>query len=500
MTNIVRIVAAIVDTSNLTVYLQNGDSIVIPQGDPRVATIVATAPEQIIRNGYADVDITSTNAYQQFEEASAGKVSFFKVAKATIKKWFQKPVEVTTLAVGAIPVKVDDVANMKAAVADIIQHAVPVTSTQFTETNVAAQRNIVEDNGATPNDRDDTNDESHTVVAVIGDTIVPGVEKIKTQFTRASKLGSTKGIEAFLSRLGAVVSKRQHSVEDLLKFMERGDLPIAEDGSILIYKVLNKRGTKFVDCHTEKVEQWVGAYVNMDESLVDRNRNNECSNGLHVARRGYVGSFTGDVCTICKVAPEDVIAVPAYDANKMRVCGYHIITELTDKQFSLLKQNHPISNDPDGAKLLADCLAGNHIGVTSIVTIGGHQGTNVTVTDKITAITPVPVKVEPVKALDNPDKETEAPAVSPKAVAKQVKEAVKTVPKQAPKPAAPVVGTQGEGSYRERIQKLLAVGVTNAGVAQSIMSLKKQSKKGWEALGVPDATAVKVVRLAGKQD
>ena len=494
MTNTVRIVAAIVDTANLTMYLPDGETIVIPQGDPRVKTIVSTAPEQILRNGYADVDLTSENTYQQFEEASNGSVSFFKVAKATIKRWFSKPEEVASTAFGVLP----KVAAMKSAVEDILQHAVPVASPQFNETNVAKQRNIVEANGNTPNDRDDKDEESHTVVAVMGETIVPGVEKIKTQFNRATKQGSTAAVEKFLQRIGAVANDRQHSVEDLLKFMERGDLPIADDGSILIYKVLNKKGDKFVDCHTGKVEQWVGAYVNMDHSLVDHDRGQECSNGLHVARRGYVSNFSGTACTICKVAPEDVIAVPRYDANKMRVCGYHVIAELSEAQFKLVKANKPISDDPAGAKLLADCLAGNHIGMTHKVNIGGQMGASVTVTSLLPTLQIMPkVETKPAEALANPGKELSAPVISPKEVNAQVKEVAKEVPKTASK--APVVAqvAQSEGSYRERIQKLLAIGLLTAGVPEAILKLKKASKKGWPVLGVNESQVADIVRLTG---
>lgn len=304
-------------------------------------------------------------------------------------------------------------------------------------------------------------------------------------------------MEAFLARAGKVAAERSHSVEDLLKFMERGDLPIAEDGSILIYKVLKKRAGKYYDCHTGKVPQHVGAYVYMDASLVDHNRNNECSNGLHVARRGYIKSFSGDVCTLCKVAPEDVIAVPSYDANKMRVCGYHIIFELTPAQYGLVRQNKPMSDDPQGAITLAEAIAGQHTGITHKVKIGAHSGGDVSVTD-VDVPTPAakPEKaVEPVKALQNPDKKHLDAPIDPKTVTKTVAKA----PKQAKAPIAINGVNVKPGSSRERIQKLLAVGITSVGVAQAILKLKKDAKKGWSALGVSDEQVKEIVRLAGNQ-
>ena len=53
----------------------------------------------------------------------------------------------------------------------------------------------------------------------------------------------------------------------------------------------------------------------------------------------------------------------------------------------------------------------------------------------------------------------------------------------------------GEGSYKERIQKLLAIGLTSVGVAKAILELKKKSKKGWSALGVSDTQAEQITNL-----
>ena len=516
----VRIVAAIVDTARLTLYKPDGTTIILPQGDTRIRAIVDSATPQIIANGFADVDITVENDYQRFEKESNGGVKFFKIAKEKLKGFFGKktpttpvdnsePVDqnVSAMAVGKVPAAptpvMDKTTATLSAVDQIMQHAVPVTSEAFNENSVHIQRNIVEEDGNTPSDRRDSDIESsHTIVAVSNGQIIPGMERIKTQFTRAAKLGSTKGVEKFLQRLGAVINERSHSVEDLLKFMERGDLPIADDGSILIFKVLNKRGTEYRDVHSGNVTQWVGSYVHMDHSLVDHNRNNECSNGLHVARRGYVKSFGGDVCTLCKVNPEDVIAVPDYDANKMRVCGYHIIAELTKEQYDVIKKNQPISDAPGGAELLANALAGNHIGITSMVKITAHKGAKLE-TKKVEApVAPVaPVEVKPAQALQNPDKETKAKAVNPKAVAQKVKKVAKKVAKTVKATPAPTPAPTAEkslGSPRERIQKLLAVGITSQGVAQSVLKLKKEAKKGWGALGVSDAQVEQITKLAGE--
>ena len=548
--NTIRIIAAVVDTHNLTLYKENGDTFSIPQGDARVRPIVDTAMPLLISQGYADIIIApeEEGGYVEFESAAKGAVRLFRIAKDKLKSLMgarssaPAPV-VMPISIGHIPA--NTTSAQLSAVEEVLQHAVSVSSPEFHEKDVAKQGNVVEESGETIKAHS-TDGATDTIIAVVGDKVIPGVEKIKSQFVRAAKLGSTKGMENFLQRLSTVVNERQHSAEDLLKFMERGDLPIAEDGSILIYKVLNRRDRNYVDCHSGNVTQFVGAYVCMDPSLVDHNRNNECSNGLHVARRGYVRGFHGSVCVLAKVAPEDVIAVPAYDANKMRVCGYHILAELTPAQYELVKQNKPITEDPDGKILLGKALAGQHIGKTHEVRITASMGGGVQTTEldapvkaspktevqaaealvnpgeapKDAPLNPVDVvnKVEQVSRKDMaaklyaegdiaalkafkksakvsweklgiPDPDVTPPVAKPKAVA---------VKKDKPADTKRVVnGVElGEGSYRERIQKLLEIGITSVGVAQSILTMKKQSKKSWAILGVSEEVSKEILRLA----
>lgn len=565
-TNVIRIVAAVVDTRNLTLYKENGEVVNIPQGDPRVREIIDIATPLLLQQGYADVDIAVVvdNSYLEFEEQTNGVVKLYRIAKDKLKHLFDlgiasevdasSPVEAVSL--GNVPAVVE---RTQSAVEEIMQHATSVASPEFNEEGIDKQGNVIEECGNTIQQHSaDTSLE--TIVAVVDGKAIPGMEKIKSQFARAAKLGSTTGIENFLRRLGSVIEQRKHSVDDLLTFLERGDLPIADDGCILIYKVLKRKGKEgnYVDCHTRKVGQFTGAYVCMDVSLVDHNRSTECSNGLHVARRGYVNGFSGDVCVLAKLAPEDVIAVPTYDANKMRVCGYHILMELSVAQYDLLKKNRPITEDAEGKSLLANAVSGNHIHRTHEVRITGHNGTGVVTTQISPVATPV--------AVDNPKvtapKEVEAlpdtvnpvaPPVNPNDVVKQVAqlsrkdiaakmyaegkvEELKAYKKAAkvswdklgvPDPdvtpplakvspilaavvnaavaeASETLDTKrtinsvelGGGSAKERIHKLLAIGLTSVGVAQAIRDLKKKSKKSWDVLGVSAEQAEQIITLA----
>lgn len=548
--NTIRIIAAVVDTHNLTLYKENGDTFSIPQGDARVRPIVDTAMPLLISQGYADISVApeEEDGYVEFESAAKGAVRLFRIAKDKLKSLMgarssaPAPV-VMPISIGHIPA--NTTSAQLSAVEEVLQHAVSVTSPEFHENGILKQGNVVEKTGTTIKAHS-TDEATDTIIAVVGDKVIPGVEKIKSQFVRAAKLGSTKGMENFLQRLSTVVNERQHSAEDLLKFMERGDLPIAEDGSILIYKVLNRKGDGYVDCHSNNVAQFVGAYVCMDPSLVDHNRNNECSNGLHVARRGYVREFSGSACVLAKVAPEDVIAVPTYDANKMRVCGYHIIAELTATQYALVKQNKPITEDPDGKILLGKALAGQHIGKTHEVRITASMGGGVQTTKLDAPVKASPkTEVQAAEALVNPGEAPKDAPLNPVDVVNKVEqvsrkdmaaklyaegnvEALKAFKKSAkvsweklgvpdPDVTPPVAKRKvaaakkdkpadtkrvvngvelGEGSYRERIQKLLEIGITSVGVAQSILVMKKQSKKSWAILGVSEEVSKEILRLA----
>jgi hypothetical protein len=621
--NTIRIVAAVVDTRQLTIYKEDGSTMLIPQGDPRLRRILEVATPQLQSQGWADVEISEVaeNSYADFQEQSKG-IRFFRVAKERLKKLLKledtpnnghvesqvvgsvpKPPSpaatvqpATPVGVATAPVATEDddtvpvltdvlvqgtddqeetfepveqvpetkVEQTMSAIDEIIAHATPVTSNTFNETGIVKQRTMAEGYSQTKAHPDESAED--TIIAVVDDKIIPGMELIKSQFGHAAKMGSTQGVENFFKRLSTVIEHRSHSVEDLLKFMERADLPIADDGSIIIYKVLSRSRGKYVDCHTHKVEQWVGAYVCMDPSLVDRNRNNECSNGLHVARRGYISGFSGNVCVLAKLAPEDVITVPTYDANKMRVCGYHILKELPDGLYSLLKSNRAITQTDDGKRILADAISGNHVRKTHEVRITGSRGAGVIVKDIPKDEEPAPILTPeaPAEVEAIPDDHSTADKPVVPAEVEQVAQATLTRKEQAqklydlwqqasteaekstaldalvlfkkaakvgwdrlgiPDPTATgAIAPQGtpakiklttaakqtapvkqalpaasEGSPRERIAKLMEIGLDSAGVAQKVYDIKKASKKSWEVLGLTGEQSAKVLKAIGKE-
>ena len=485
----IRIVAAVVDTRRLTLYKENGETIQIPQGDPRLQRIINETKDVLLSGGVAEVDLNLENpvttAYNDFEQKSGGLVRFFKVAKSKLAGLFgadtqEQAPEVEPVALGSEPALSRALGSMDKALSDIMAHAKPAT--------------------------DDSLKRDETVVAVVDNKPIVGAENLQRQFAHSTKMGnSTKGMEAFMTRIAKVIERRRHSVDDLLKFMEKGDLPIADDGSIIIYKLLNRHGDGYVDVHSGNVQQQIGSYVCMNENMVDPDRRKDCSNGLHVARRGYLGGFSGNVCVLAKVAPEDVIAVPQYDANKMRVCGYHILFELTPEMTKALKADMPMTSIPGGKELLARAISGDHPPAHEEVRIGGPKGTKVVVTPRMTnqpatIAKPMPAK-EPetlseiveetlnreVEAIDISDPKTppKAPPVDPKELSKAVAQHKKETAMAPTKPT----------TQKERITRLLAyiqdetktVG-SRMTAADDLIALRSMAKKSWKALGYPELT------------
>jgi hypothetical protein len=500
MQTLTRIIAVVVDTQKAVFYRQDGSVYELLQGDTKLRPLLEQVVPQINTHGYADVDLSTPNSFAEFEKKSTGGFKFFKVAKEKLKNFFGgDPKEpVLPLVTGVLP----SAPLLGTAVEEILKNAVPVQAAEFTEETIAPQRPTVEGNH-TPSDRSNDGKEEHfdkhpdTIVAVTpkGD-LVPGIERNKAQFAASAANGNVKGLEAFLTRIAAVIKKRTHTIEDLLRFMERGDLPVADDGSIIIFKRLQRRGEmKYVDVHSGKVLQAVGSYVFMDECLVDPNRRNECSSGLHVARRGYIRNFSGDVIVLAKVNPEDVIAVPEYDANKMRVSAYHIIAELTPQQFTAIVNNRPISDAEGGAELLGNVIAGNHIGIVERVRIGAEKGGDLEITPvepkakskkaqrKVKkAIKKRAKNVKPVQALETVDKGGKADKpVDVKQVAKVAKSktAVK-LESNAPKGAM----TQSE-QVNDLYNKALK---GDKKAATELLALKKAAKKGWSVWGLDTST------------
>ena len=236
--------------------------------------------------------------------------------------------------------------------------------------------------------------EDETLVAVIEPekpdepvAVLTDVQHLAPQVEHVANGGDPAGLQAFMRRAASVAFKRRHSVEDLLAFLSKNDLPITDDGCIIAYKRLVSVDNYYVDTHSRSVKQKIGSKVMIDESQVDPDRRNECSYGLHVGRRDYMRSFSGDTIFLVKVAPEDVIAVPNdYGRAKMRCCAYHVLGTVNGKGFEDITKNKSMTDNNKGlAYFLGNIIAGNHVPVKETVKINK---------DKTLTITPVDMVVD----------------------------------------------------------------------------------------------------------
>lgn len=460
----IRVKSAIADKNQLTLYLENGDVRTVKQGDPRLPALIDQIMPIVARGEVAVISLQSFSVYAAFEEKTNGLVKFFKVAKKALGGWFGKhtdekelilppnpnptvsgtpaadqalggyvPGQAAAAPVAAQSQKPEVVRKESTSRVDELSQPTPV-KTPLSSASTPAPSNASLPATAQPMQTEDVADDE-TVVAVIDGMVIPEIEKVKPYLIHALKHNGQDAVIAFLRRIIPMLDKRQHSIQDLLRFMQGGDLPIADDGSMIAYKILRKKNGHYVDCHTGKVQQKIGSYVTVDEKLVDLNRHNECSNGLHVARRAYIGGFGGDVVTLIKVAPEDVITVPHRDANKVRTKGYHILAELSSEAYDLLKQNKSATKTGNTSELLAKILRGDHVAKLEKVRITQQAGNGVVITQLEKGKKPVAGEVTDAehKKAQSLDPETAA-QVNPKEINQKIEAEKQKIAQEAKAP------------------------------------------------------------------
>lgn len=142
------------------------------------------------------------------------------------------------------------------------------------------------------------------------------------------------------------------AIKELYGFLEKGKLPITPDGHFLAYK---KVGADFMDVHsrtvlnkpaymlspleleempmtggklkevTVDVEDGV-TVVSMPRNMVNDDRDQTCSEGLHFCSQEYLGHFGGSEVVILKINPKDVVSIPSdYNDTKGRCSSYQIV-------------------------------------------------------------------------------------------------------------------------------------------------------------------------------
>lgn len=199
-------------------------------------------------------------------------------------------------------------------------------------------------------------------------------EAIKSHVEDIAFFGrSAKGFKNFMRHFQKQTVN--HSADELLEFMKVGKMPLADDGSIIGFKILNffdlsKDKDTFVDVHTRTVKQKLGSLVYMPRCKVSDDRRQACGTGLHVAAPAYASSFGGDVMTLVKVRPHDVVRVPRNENTKMGCSAYQIVAVLDDDQKKWVRNGKPLQKHETGLNLLAEVVAGNHPPISTKTEVG----------------------------------------------------------------------------------------------------------------------------------
>ena len=318
----------------------------------------------------------------------------------------------------------------------------------------------------------DDPDEGSTYVAVTKDGAVAGIEKLDPYVAYSAKNMDFEGTKNLIKRMAKVSKKRKYSVDDLLNFLAEADLPITPEGDIIAYKMLAKTEDDniFVDDYTRQVHQQVGSLVLMAESLVDPDRHQDCSQGLHIASRSYLTSFVCPICVLVKVKPEDVIAVPEHNTNKVRVCAYQILCKLPEHCRRLLTHNKSIIHDPEGQKILTNVF--NHVydKIIETVEITAPMGGGV-VTSKVTS-----------KTVKQSKKVKKVGSLEKGKVEKSDKKLNLATAKFLSNPRKTFFTAFETGSLTKEL-------------AQAAEAWRKKRKKSWKALGLDDSQIITLKQL-----
>lgn len=144
--------------------------------------------------------------------------------------------------------------------------------------------------------------------------------------------GSALPIVKFIQRL---FENPNHDTRmRLFTFLQKGKLPINENGHILAYKVVTG---SYLDKRTKSINNTPGTIVpRFTWSQVDTNNSVTCSRGYHVCSLDYLigGGFysEGDRVVSASFDPADVAAIPPdYNDSKLRCLQYKVIADITDQ-------------------------------------------------------------------------------------------------------------------------------------------------------------------------
>lgn len=130
----------------------------------------------------------------------------------------------------------------------------------------------------------------------------------------------------------------ENSREMLFDWIQQADLTINRDGDIIGYRGLNSnftskhKGGAIVNGEpfNGHVPNDPGNVIEMARHEVTFDPNSSCAYGLHIGTYEYAKNW-GPVVVECVINPRDVVSVPAYEHDKMRVCRYRVVDRVESK-------------------------------------------------------------------------------------------------------------------------------------------------------------------------
>lgn len=129
----------------------------------------------------------------------------------------------------------------------------------------------------------------------------------------------------------------KNSYNEMWDFIKHNDIKIHDNGAIIGYKKVTVGADgKLYDSYTNTVPNDPGTLVQMPRHLVNDNKSETCSYGLHVGSIDYVRNFSGNQIVKVLVAPANVVSVPTdYNGQKMR-CSEYFVLETLDYDMNTL--------------------------------------------------------------------------------------------------------------------------------------------------------------------
>lgn len=103
---------------------------------------------------------------------------------------------------------------------------------------------------------------------------------------------------------------------------------LTDEGNFLLYRSVKDSGDgTYWDHHTGNIPQIVGYTYEMPQVYVDKDPDNTCSHGLHVATLCYAEDFGwNNAIQLVEVDPRDVMSVPTdYNFTKVRTTKYKVL-------------------------------------------------------------------------------------------------------------------------------------------------------------------------------